>query len=162
MKASQADEELKNDKLQDAIGHYKEAVAANPDNANYKYKLALALHQAGDTDGERAQLEQAVKLNPDLAGAQNELGYLMSRSGDSSRRHSSTFEPAVHAAPGYVEAWINLSAELAMAATIHRGARCGGNGAAPGTGQRAGSEAERSPVARSCRAANSSVIANLP
>jgi tetratricopeptide (TPR) repeat protein len=114
MKASQADEELKSDKLQDAIGHYKEAVAAQPDNANIKYKLALALHQAGDVDGERAQLEQAVKLDPDLAGAQNELGYLLSRSGNSAGAIQH-FQAAVHAAPGYVEAWINLSAELAMA-----------------------------------------------
>ncbi|MGA9586758.1 MAG: tetratricopeptide repeat protein [Terracidiphilus sp.] len=114
MKASQADDDLKNDKLQDAIGHYKEAVAAEPDNANFKYKLALALHQAGDADGERAQLEQAVQLNPDLAGAQNELGYLLSRSGDSAGAIQH-FQSAVHAAPGYVDAWINLSAEFAMA-----------------------------------------------
>jgi tetratricopeptide (TPR) repeat protein len=114
MKAAQADDELKNDKLQDAIGHYKEAVAAQPDNANFKYKLALALHQAGDADGERAQLEQAIQLNPDLAGAQNELGYVLSRSGDSGAAIQH-FRSAVHAAPGYIDAWINLSAELAMA-----------------------------------------------
>ena len=114
MKASQADDELKNDKVQDAIGHYKEAVAAEPDNANFKYKLALALHQAGDADGERPLLEQAIQLNPDLAGAQNELGYLFSRSGDSTGAIQH-FRSAVHAAPGYADAWINLAAELAMA-----------------------------------------------
>jgi tetratricopeptide (TPR) repeat protein len=114
MKAAQADDELKNDKVQDAIGHYKEAVAAKPDDANYKYKLALALHQTGDVDGERAQLEQAVRLNPDLAGAQNELGYLLTRSGDATGAVEH-FRLAVHAAPGYVDAWINLAAELATA-----------------------------------------------
>ncbi|MGA8086633.1 MAG: tetratricopeptide repeat protein [Terracidiphilus sp.] len=114
MKASQADDELKSGKVPDAIGHYKEAVAAKPDNANYKYKLALALHQTDDVDGERAQLEQAVKLDPDLAGAQNELGYLLSRAGDSNGAIEH-FSQAVHAAPGYVDAWINLAAEFAMA-----------------------------------------------
>ncbi len=114
MKASQADDELKNGKVPDAIGHYKEAIAAKPDNANYKYKLALALHQSGDVDGERAQLEQAVKLDPTLAGAQNELGYLLSRGGDSTDAIEH-FRQAVHDAPGYVDAWINLSAEFAMA-----------------------------------------------
>lgn len=114
MKAAQADDELKNDKVQDAIGHYKEAVAAKPDNANYKYKLALALHQTGDVDGERAQLEQAVQLDPNLAGAQSELGYLLSRGGNSSGAIEH-FRLAVQAAPGYVDAWINLAAELAMA-----------------------------------------------
>jgi len=114
MKASQGDDELKNDKVQDAIGHYKEAVAAKPDNANYKYRLALALHKTGDADGERAQLEQAVQLDPSLAGAQNELGYLLSRGGDSTGAIEH-FRQAVHAAPGYVDAWINLAAEFAMA-----------------------------------------------
>jgi Flp pilus assembly protein TadD len=114
MKASQADDELKSDKVPEAIGHYKEAIAAKPDNANFKYKLALALHQSGDVEGERAQLEEAVKLDPNLAGAQNELGYLLSRGGDSSGAIEH-FHQAVHAAPGYVDAWINLAAELAMA-----------------------------------------------
>lgn len=114
MKASQGDDELKNAKVQDAIGHYKEAVAAKPDNANYKYKLALALHRTGDVDGERSQLEQAVQLDPNLAGAQNELGYLLSRGGDSAGAIEH-FRQAVQAAPGYVDAWINLSAELATA-----------------------------------------------
>ena len=114
MKAAQADDELKSDKLQDAISHYKEAVAAQPNNANFKYKLALALHQAGDAEGERAQLEQAVQIDPTLAGAQNELGYLLSRSGDTAGAVEH-FRAAVHAAPAYTEAWINLAAECAMA-----------------------------------------------
>src|SRR5579859_1613494 len=107
MKASQGDDDLKSDKVQDAIGHYKEAVAAQPDNANFKYKLGLALHRAGDTDGERVQLEEAIKIDPGLAGAQNELGYLMSRAGDSSGAIDH-FRLAVQSAPGYVDAWINL------------------------------------------------------
>lgn len=113
MKASQGDDELKNEKVQEAIGHYKEAIADQPDNANFKYKLALALHQNGDQEGERQQLEAAVKLDPSLAGAQNELGYLLSRAGDSSGAIEH-FRLAVQSAPGYVEAWINLAAELAM------------------------------------------------
>lgn len=114
MRAAQADDELKSDKLQDAIGHYREAVAGQPNNANFKYKLALALHQSGDAEGERAQLEQAIQLDPDLAGAQNELGYLLSRSGDAAGALQH-FRSAVHAAPAYIEAWINLAAECAMA-----------------------------------------------
>ena len=64
MKASPGDEELKRRQGAGRDRPLQEAVAAQPDNANYKYKLALALHKAGDTDGERAQLEQAVKLIP--------------------------------------------------------------------------------------------------
>jgi tetratricopeptide (TPR) repeat protein len=114
MKAAQADDELKADKLQEAIAHYKEAVAQQPNNANFKYKLALALHESGDADGERTLLEQAIQLNPDLPGAHNELGYLLSRSGDSAGAIQH-FQAAVHAAPSYLDAWINLAAEFAMA-----------------------------------------------
>lgn len=114
MKVSQGDDDLKNNKVQDAISHYKEAIASQPDNAAFKYKLALAFHEAGDADSERTQLEQAIQLNPELAGAQNELGYLLSRGGDSAGAIEH-FRHAVHAAPGYVDAWINLAAEFAMA-----------------------------------------------
>lgn len=113
MKAAQGDDELKNDKLQDAIGHYQEAVRDQPDNANLKYKLAMALHRSGDADGEREQLEQAIKLDPGLAAAQNELGYLLSRAGDSSGAIDH-FRRAVESEPAYEEAWINLAAALAM------------------------------------------------
>ena len=113
MKASQGDDDLKADKVQNAIAHYKEAAAEEPDNANFKYKLAMALHRSGDTDGEREQLEQAIKLDPSLAGAQNELGFLLSRAGDSSGAIDH-FRMAVQSAPAYVDAWINLAAELAM------------------------------------------------
>ncbi len=113
--SAQGDTELAAGKVQEAIAHYREATESAPDNATYKYQLSIALRQAGDTEGERAQLEQAVKLNPQLAGAQNELGYLLSRGGDSAGAIEH-FRMAVQAAPTWVEAWINLSAELASGA----------------------------------------------
>ena len=117
MKAAQADDELKADNPQKAIADLKEAIATEPDDAGYKYKLALALHQAGDTDGEREQLEAAIKLNPRLAGAQNELGYMLSRAGDSNGAIEH-FRLAVQSAPLYVDAWINLAAEFAVAGQL--------------------------------------------
>ncbi len=94
-----------------AISDYRTATEKSPQNAGYRYQLALALHKAGDTDGALAALEEAVKLNPELAGAQRELGYLLSRSGDSVRSIEH-FRMAVKAAPSWTEAWINLAAEL--------------------------------------------------
>jgi tetratricopeptide (TPR) repeat protein len=110
--ASQGDADLAAGKLPEAIAHYREAVDDLPDNAGYKFKLAIALHKSGDTEGERAQLEQAVKLDPDLAGAQNQLGFVLSRSGNVADAIEH-FRLAVHAAPGWAEAWVNLAAELA-------------------------------------------------
>jgi tetratricopeptide (TPR) repeat protein len=117
MEASNAavagDKALADGKMQDALAHYRDAVQGQPDNANYKYKLSIALRQSGDADGERAQLEEATRLDPKLAAAQFELGYLLSRAGDSAGA-TEHFRLAVQAAPEWVDAWINLAAQLAM------------------------------------------------
>ena len=111
--AAQGDRELGDGKITEALGHYREAADGQPTNANYRYKLSIAMERAGDTKGEREQLEEAVKLDPKLAGAQNALGYLLSRGGevDGAIEH---FKMAVQVAPGWTDAWINLAAELAV------------------------------------------------
>jgi tetratricopeptide (TPR) repeat protein len=114
-RTAQADGELTAGKVQEAIAHYREACDAQPGKASYKFKLSLALHKAGDLEGERAQLEQAVKLEPGLAAAQRQLGYLLARAGDADGAVEH-FKMAVNAAPGWVDAWINLAAELAVEA----------------------------------------------
>ena len=107
------DKALADGKIQDALTNYREAVAGAPNNAGYKYKLAIALRDSGDADGERTQLQLAVSLDPKLATAQFELGYLLSRSGDSAGAIEH-FRLAVQAAPEWTDAWINLAAQLAM------------------------------------------------
>ncbi len=111
--ASQGDKELDDGKIKEALGHYHDAADGQPSNASYRFKLAVAMNRAGDTAGEREQLEQAVKLDPKLAGAQNALGYLLSRGGDV-KGAVDHFKMAVEAAPGWTDAWINLAAELAV------------------------------------------------
>ncbi|MGA8742624.1 MAG: tetratricopeptide repeat protein [Terracidiphilus sp.] len=111
--AIEGDKALEAGKVQEALAHYREAAEGEPDNAQYKYKLSVALHQSGDAEGERAQLEAAVKLDPKFAAAQSELGYLLSRSGDTAGAID-RFKLAVDAAPEWVEAWINLAAQLAI------------------------------------------------
>jgi Flp pilus assembly protein TadD len=114
---AQGDAALQAGKAADAIAHYREAITNQPDNANYHYKLAIALESAGDAAGVRSELEKAVAMNPGLPGPQNALGYLLSRSGeaDAAVQH---FQAAVNAAPGWPEAWINLAAELAVTGKI--------------------------------------------
>jgi tetratricopeptide (TPR) repeat protein len=115
LRATQADGELAAGSVQEAIGHYREACDTAPMDGNFKYKLALALNKAGDLDGERTQLEEAVKLNPEMAAAQKQLGFLLARSGDADGAIEH-FGLAVRNAPGWVDAWVNLAAELAVAA----------------------------------------------
>jgi tetratricopeptide (TPR) repeat protein len=115
LSSSQAGAALAAGKVDEAIGHYREAIAGDPKNAIYRYQLSIALNQAGDVQGEKAQLEEAVKLNPKLPGAQNALGYLLSRGGDADGA-TEHFRMAVQAAPAWVQAWINLAASLAVQA----------------------------------------------
>ena len=114
---AQGDGELGAGKAKEAVEHYREGVRAQPSNADYRYKFAIALHQAGEEDAVREQLEQAVKLDPKLAGAQNALGYLLSQSGDA-QGAITHFRAAVDAAPNWVDAWINLAAKLAEAGQL--------------------------------------------
>lgn len=115
---AQGDSELGAGKAKEAVEHYREGVRAEPSNANYRYKFAIALHQAGEDDAVREQLEQAVKLDPKLAGAQNALGYQLSQSGDA-QGAITHFRAAVDAAPNWVDAWINLAAKLAEAGQLN-------------------------------------------
>ena len=113
--AAEGDKALEAGQLQDAIADYRKACDLAPGSAVDKFKLATALHKAGDAEGERTQLEQAVKLDPKLAGAQQRLAILLARVGDSPGAVEH-FQMAVYAAPGWVEAWIDLAAELAVEA----------------------------------------------
>jgi tetratricopeptide (TPR) repeat protein len=113
--AAQADGELAAGKLPEAIAHYRQACDKFPGKATYKYELAMAFHKSGDLESERAQLEAAVKLDPHHSAAQKELGYLLARSGDAAGAVEH-FQMAVDAAPTWVDAWINLAAELAVEA----------------------------------------------
>ena len=112
---AQGDQLLKAGNTQEAIANYRQAADQMPNNANYHFKLAVALDAAGDPDGERLQLEQAVKLDPLLAPAQRKLGLLLAHSGDAAGAVQH-LQLALKAAPGWVDTWINLSAVLASEA----------------------------------------------
>jgi tetratricopeptide (TPR) repeat protein len=110
--AIRGDMELETGNVKEALAGYREATELAPENAGYKFKLALVLDQAGDTESERAELEKAIKLNPGLAGAQKQLGYLLARNGDAGGAIEH-FRLAVQAAPDWSEAWVSLAGALA-------------------------------------------------
>ena len=94
-----------------AASLYKQALEGDPDEPILFYKLSMALDKVNDIDGEKTALQQAIRLNPDLAEAHNQLGYLALRSGDSAQAESD-FRSAIHAAPSYAVAWLNLAVTL--------------------------------------------------
>jgi tetratricopeptide (TPR) repeat protein len=111
--AAQGDKSISEGKVDEALQLYRQAEQDQPQSANYKYEVSIALDQAGKLDEEKIELEAAVKLDPALAGAQKQLGYLLARSGDAAGAVEH-FRMAVKAAPAWSEAWINLAAELAV------------------------------------------------
>lgn len=112
MNASQGDKDMQASNLADAILHYREAVQGAPESADYKFRLAIALDQSGDKDGEREQLDAALKIDPDFPGAQRQLALMLREKGDGAGAIEH-LRLAVHASPTWIKAWINLSAVLA-------------------------------------------------
>ncbi len=108
LKSTEAAQAVKAGDNLKAANLYREACAAQPDNAEFHYRLALALHELGDSAGERAADEQAVKANPNFAPAQYHLGYVESEAGEFAAAELQ-FRSAVKTAPGNVQAWIALA-----------------------------------------------------
>jgi Flp pilus assembly protein TadD len=62
-----------------AIGLLDEAVKKNPESAQYRYHLGMALSAAGDNDRAKAELRKALELNlrgDDAQQAQSTLAKL--------------------------------------------------------------------------------------
>lgn len=65
-----------------AIAAYREALAAEPDNALAHYNLASALADKKDFDGAIAEYRESLRLKPDLTLAHFGLGYALASKGD--------------------------------------------------------------------------------
>ena len=63
-------------RLQEAIGHYEQALRIKPDYAEAHYNLGVALEQAGRVQEAIGHYEQALRIKPDFAEAQNKLARL--------------------------------------------------------------------------------------
>lgn len=110
-KAGQAAQALKDGHADQAVALYREAVEAQPQNANFEYDLAMALEAIGDPLQERAALEKAIALKPGFATAENQLGFVEARSGDTAaaERH---FRSSLAAVPRFASALNNLGTLL--------------------------------------------------
>ena len=117
LKSTEAAQAIKAGDNRKAADLYREACAAQPDNAEFPYRLALALHELGDSAGERAADEQAVKDNPNFAPAQYHLGYLESQAGEYAAAEQQ-FRSALKTAPGNIQAWIALAFVLSKESRI--------------------------------------------
>ena len=94
-----------------AIDHYKRAVAVRPDYAEAHYNLGRLLVQRGQLDDAIAHYESAAAINPVDAEAQNNLGVTLFGIGrvDDAIMH---YQTALEIRPHYAEASCNLANAL--------------------------------------------------
>jgi tetratricopeptide (TPR) repeat protein len=94
-----------------AIEHYKQAVALRPDYAEAHYNLARLLVDLGQLNGAIAHYERATAINPTDAEAQNNLGATLFGMGraDDAIAH---YQKALEIRPDYPEASCNLANAL--------------------------------------------------
>ena len=112
LKATQAEEAAKNGDNQKAADLYREACAAQPDDAGLAYRLAVVLGDLGDFAGQRAALEQAIEADPKFVLAHYALGYMEFQSGDNAAAEEQ-FRLVVKDVPDNAKAWVSLAAALA-------------------------------------------------
>lgn len=94
-----------------AIDHYKRAVALRPDYAEAHYNLGRLLVEQGQLDDAIAHYERAAAINPADAEAQNNLGVTLLGIGraDDAIAH---YQKALEIRPDYAEASCNLASAL--------------------------------------------------
>ena len=110
-KATEAAEAVESGDNSKAADLYRQACAAQPQNAALAFRLAMVLDSLRDLNGERAVLEQAIQANPHFALAQYQLGYMDFQAGDNAGAERQ-FRLTVEEVPDNAQAWISLAAAL--------------------------------------------------
>jgi tetratricopeptide (TPR) repeat protein len=102
---------LQQNKVDEAITHFQEALQIKPDYAQAWYNLGNALLQKGQVDEAITHFQKALQIKPDYAGAYNNLGYalLQKGQGDEAIAH---FQEALQIKPDYAQARYNLGYAL--------------------------------------------------
>jgi Flp pilus assembly protein TadD len=120
LKATQAEEAAKAGDNQKAADLYREACAAQPDDAGLAYRLSVVLGDLGDNAGQRAALEQAIQADPNSVLAHYALGYMEFQAGNNAAAEEQ-FRMVVKVAPENAQAWISLAAALGTESRFQEG-----------------------------------------
>jgi tetratricopeptide (TPR) repeat protein/4-amino-4-deoxy-L-arabinose transferase-like glycosyltransferase len=99
-------------KLDEAIAHYRRAIAARPDYAPAYSNLATALRDAKRLDEAVATYQQALKLQPEFAAAHYNFANLLLDEGDAAAA-ADHFQRALRTEPASAEVHNNLGIALA-------------------------------------------------
>jgi len=97
--------------VQEAIGHYEQALHLKPDLANAHYNLGIALAGQGRLQKAIGHYEQALRIKSDDAKAHNNLGNALDEL-DRPQEAIKQYEQALRIQPDYAEAHYNLGVTL--------------------------------------------------
>lgn len=120
LKATEAEEAAKTGDNRKAADLYREACAAQPNDAGLAYRLAVVLGNLGDKAGQRTALEQAIQADPNSVLAHYALGYMEFQAGNNAAAEEQ-FRLVVKVAPENAQAWISLAATLGTESRFQEG-----------------------------------------
>jgi len=104
-------------RLAEAISHYHIALDLNPNSADARYNLGVALIRTGDVDGAIAQFRQAMELRPNWAEAYDKLATAFRQKGKIDDAVA-CYLTAVEIKPDWAEAQNNLGNVLGQLGRI--------------------------------------------
>jgi len=98
-------------KIEEAISHYKMAIKINPDLADAHYNLGNALVAEGKNEEAISHYKMAIKIKPDYADAYNNLGVALLNA-KMTEEAIDYFKEAIRIRPDYAKAYNNLGNAL--------------------------------------------------
>ena len=118
--AGMAEVRSRQNRIDEAIAHYSEAVRLAPDEAEWQVNLGLLLVQKGEMARAAESFERAVRLRPQDAESYNNLGAMLARLGRLPEA-TAAYTRALEIRPQYALARRNLGLALASHGDITGG-----------------------------------------
>jgi tetratricopeptide (TPR) repeat protein len=109
-------------RIDDAIAHYRRAIAVQPDYAPAYSNLATALREEGRIDEAVTNYEQALKLEPEFATAHYNFANLLLDRGDAAAAVDH-FERAIRKEPASADVHENLGIALVLTGRVDEALR---------------------------------------
>lgn len=111
------------DRYDDAIAEFWQAISCAPKNAENLLTLGLVLQSHEDLDEAAKCYLQAISLDPTMAAAHNNLGAIARKQGDSDQAIS-RFKRAIAEDPEYAQAYFNLGLALKKVSRYEESEQC--------------------------------------